>query len=118
MAQETVSGGRSFEMPEHCRFCRMAVIEKREPTEVVVNDKMQKNYRYMLTEPEGKNFHPDFKPELTPIQMLAMGVFEGKYMTDCWEEFPEEWFEHAILSPEKSNPLYNYFGVKSRLSLK
>jgi hypothetical protein len=117
MAQETVSGGRSFEMPEHCRFCRMAVIEKREPTEVVVNDKMQKNYRYMLTEPEGKNFHPDFKPELTPIQMLAMGVFEGKYMTDCWEEFPEEWFEHAILSPEKSNPLYNYFGVKSRLSL-
>ena len=117
MAQETVSGGRSFEMPEHCRFCRMTVIEKREPTEVVVNDKMQKNYRYMLTEPEGKNFHPDFKPELTPIQMLAMGVFEGKYITDCWEEFPEEWFEHAILSPEKSNPLYNYFGVKSRLSL-
>lgn len=25
-------------------------------------------------------------------------------MTDCWEEFPEEWFEHAILSPEKAIP--------------
>ena len=42
MAQETVSGGRSFEMPEHCRFCRMAVIEKRVLTEVVVTTKCRK----------------------------------------------------------------------------
>ncbi len=42
---------------------------------IVVNDKMQKNYSYMLTEPMGKNFREDFKPELTPKQMLQLGVF-------------------------------------------
>jgi hypothetical protein len=50
---------------------------------VTVHDKMQKKYRYQLTEPLGKNFDPRFKPELTPKQMLKLGVFGGKYMTDC-----------------------------------
>ena len=30
---------------------------------IVVNDKMQKNYRYKLTAPVGKGFHPVFKPD-------------------------------------------------------
>ena len=81
------------------------------PYEVVVNDLMQSDYRYTLSEPEGENFDPEFQPELTPKEMLEMGVFGGKYMTDCSEEFPEEWFENAKLSPEKSNPGINYFGV-------
>jgi len=59
------------------------------PREVIVNDKMQKGYRYLLTEPAGKNFDPEFEPELTPKQMLELGVFGGKYMTDCRAEFPE-----------------------------
>ncbi len=50
---------------------------------IVVNDKMQKGSGYCLGEPVGKNFHPSFKPELTPRQMLELGVFGGKYMTDC-----------------------------------
>ena len=67
-----------------------------------MNDKMQQNYRYLLSEPEGAELSSDFKPELTPIQMLDMGVFErGKYMTDCWEEFPERWFDHAIYHRKK-----------------
>ncbi|MCX7881525.1 MAG: hypothetical protein N2482_03410 [Patescibacteria group bacterium] len=78
---------------------------------IIVNDKMQKNYRYFLTEPEGKNFHPDFKPELTPKQMLEMGVFGGKYMTDCQKEFPKNWFLKAKLSPKKRNPDLNYFKI-------
>jgi hypothetical protein len=49
---------------------------------VTVNDRMQKGYCYELSEPVGGNFDPDFKPELTPQQMLALGVFCGKYMTD------------------------------------
>jgi hypothetical protein len=49
---------------------------------VVVNDRMHQSYTYDLTEPEGENFHPDFKPDLTPEEMLRMGVFGGKYMTD------------------------------------
>lgn len=62
---------------------------------IKVNDRMQKKYRYELTEPVGKNFHPDFKPELTPKQMLALGVFGGVYMRDCTKEFPKDWFVKA-----------------------
>ncbi len=54
--------------------------------QIVVNDRMQSGYRYVLTEPEGRNFAPEFKPELTPKAMLQLGVFGGKYMTDCVEE--------------------------------
>jgi hypothetical protein len=80
---------------------------------VVVNDKMQKNFRYELSEPEGKNFHPEFKPELTPKQMLALGVFGGKYMTDCRKEFPVDWFAKAKLSPAKHDPQLNFFKVNA-----
>ena len=81
------------------------------PTTVTVNDKMQQGYRYERTEPEGENFHPEFKPELTPAEMLKMGVFGGRYMTDCQGEFPEEWFENAKLSPGRKNPKLNFFEV-------
>ena len=63
--------------------------------EVLVNDKMQKNFSYFITENTGHNFHPEFRPELSPKQMLEYGVFGGKYMTDCINEFPNEWFENA-----------------------
>ncbi|NCD01207.1 hypothetical protein EOL94_03900 [bacterium] len=85
---------------------------------VIVNDKMQKNYKYELKEPVGKNFHPDFKPELTPRQMLELGVFDGKYMTDCKKEFPKNWFEKAKLSPEKKDSSLNYFKISASQSLK
>ena len=81
------------------------------PTTVTVNDKMQQGYCYERTEPEGENFHEEFKPELTPAEMLKMGVFGGRYMTDCQHEFPEEWFENAKLSPECKNPKLNFFEV-------
>lgn len=74
---------------------------------------MQRNYAYLLVEPMGKNFHPDFRPELTPKQMLALGVFGGKYMTDCTAEFPPDWFEKAKLSPERRDPKLNFFGVNA-----
>ncbi len=84
---------------------------------VVVNDKMQKNYRYRLTEPIAKNFSPDFKPELSPKEMLALGVFGGKYMTDCQKEFPAAWFKKAKLSPQKADDKLNYFQVKASQAL-
>jgi hypothetical protein len=76
---------------------------------VTVNDTMQRGYRYTLTEPAGRNFAPDFKPQLTPKEMLALGVFGGKYMTDCRREFPKSWFTHAKLSPAGHNDALNYF---------
>ncbi len=87
------------------------------PKIVVVNDKMQQKYTYKLTEVIGKNFDSRFKPELTPQQMLALGVFGGKYLTDCKNEFAKSWFTVAKLSSIQSNPQLNYFGVPASQSL-
>ena len=80
---------------------------------VTVNDKMQRGYCYTLEAPVGKAFASDFKPELTPKQMLALGVFGGKYMTDCRKEFPADWFAKAKLSPKRADPTLNFFGVNA-----
>jgi len=80
---------------------------------VEVNDRMQTGYRYRLTEPAGRNFHPEFRPQLTPRQMLELGVFGGKYMTDCSAEFPESWFARAKLCPERHDPSLNLFGINA-----
>ena len=84
---------------------------------IIVNDLMQKDYSYSLTEPKGKNFHPDFKPELTPQQMLEMGVFGGKYMTDCKGEFPASWYKKAKLCHAFHDPELNYFKINASLPL-
>ncbi|MEI9931055.1 MAG: hypothetical protein WDM89_11045 [Rhizomicrobium sp.] len=84
---------------------------RREPKHVTVSDKMQRKYRYILTEPEGRNFDPEFKPELSPKDMLSLGVFGGKYMTDCRKEFPAVWFKHAKLANHERDPKFNYYGV-------
>ena len=78
---------------------------------VIVNDKMQKRYRYALTAPVGRGFDPEFKPQLTPAQMLRLGVFGGKYMTDCRREFSKSWFARAKLAPRGRDVSLNYFGV-------
>ena len=84
---------------------------------VVVNDKIQNGYVYFLNENIGKNFHEQFKPELTPKQMLYLGVFGGKYMTDCKNEFPEEWFYNAKLSRLKKDINLNFYKVDASLPL-
>jgi len=81
------------------------------PRTVIVNDRMQRGYRYKLTAPAGRNFDAEFKPELTPREMLALGVFGGKYMTDCRKEFPKSWFARAKLADDKPGDELNYFGV-------
>jgi hypothetical protein len=78
---------------------------------VIVNDKMQRGYRYQLTEQTGRNFDPEFGPQLTPKEMLRLGVFCGKYMTDTRREFPKSWFENAKLAKNGRDPSLNYFGV-------
>lgn len=80
---------------------------------IVVNDLMQANYVYFLTEPAGRYFHADFRPELTPTQCLALGIFGGKYMTDCANEFPKAWFVRAKLNHERHDPALNFFGVNA-----
>ncbi|MEF8846838.1 MAG: hypothetical protein V5A57_00140 [Candidatus Paceibacterota bacterium] len=80
---------------------------------VEVDDKMQSGYVYHLEESRGENFDPDFNPDLTPKQMLELGVFGGKYMTDCKDEFPDDWFEDAKLCSKKHDPELNYFGIRA-----
>jgi len=80
---------------------------------IIVNDRMQRNYRYILSEPAGRNFHPQFKPDLTPKQMLEAGVFGGKYLTDCLNEFPASWFKRAKLCGQRHDPALNCFGVNA-----
>lgn len=87
------------------------MMANKRPKTVIVNDKMQQDYRYDLTAPVGKDFDPDFKPQLTPAEMLELGVFGGKYMTDCRDEFPASWFAHAKLSPKRADKKLNHFGV-------
>ena len=84
---------------------------------VVVNDLMQTNYVYFLTEAVGRNFHPDFWPELTPREMLKLGIFGGKYMTDCRKEFPAAWFAKAKLSAGHRDPQLNFFRVNASQAL-
>src|SRR6185312_3917864 len=78
---------------------------------VTVQDKMQKGYRYVRVAPAGRNFDPDFKPELTPAEMLRLGVFCGKYVTDCRRELPKSWFTRAKLARGKRDCALNFFGV-------
>ncbi len=80
---------------------------------VVVSDLMQAHYVYTLTAPMGRGFSPEFQPELTPAQMLELGVFGGKYMTDCQAEFPAQWFSLAKLCHTKHDPSLNFFRVNA-----
>ena len=88
------------------------------PIRVVVHDKMQQDYVYYRTEPAGRNFEPGFEPQLTPAEMLQLGVFGGKYMTDCVDEFPRSWFKRAKLSPERHDPRLNFFGLSASQPLR
>ena len=78
---------------------------------VIVNDKMQQDYRYELSASVGRDFDPQFRPDLTPKQMLELGVFCGKYLTDCRDEYPASWFARAKLSRSGRDCSLNYFGV-------
>jgi len=78
---------------------------------VLVNDRMQQGYRYQRVAPMGRSFDPEFRPDLSPAEMLRLGVFGGKYMTDCRAEFPRAWFAKAKLTTGSSDSSLNYFGV-------
>ena len=62
---------------------------------VIVNEVYQSDYSYELSEKQGKNFGEDFKPDLTPKQMLDLGIFGGNYFVEIPNEFPRTWFKKA-----------------------
>jgi hypothetical protein len=84
---------------------------------VIANDKMQSGYVYACVAGIGRDFDPGFEPELTPKQMLELGVFCGKYMTDSRDEFPASWFTRAKLSSHKRDCSLNYFKIDASQKL-
>lgn len=52
---------------------------------LLINDKMQKGYRYQLTARPGRDFDPEFTPDLTPQGDAAARRVLRKNMTDTWE---------------------------------
>ena len=83
---------------------------------ITVNDSMQRDYRYEIVARTGRDYAADFEPKYTPAEMLQMGVFEGKYLNDCRDEFPAAWYRGARLA-DKPDAKLNYFGIKSRKPL-
>ena len=83
---------------------------------MIINDKMQQGYTYSCKEPIGQNFNPLFRPELTPKQMLELGVFEGHYLNDCQDEFPTDWFQNAKVSFLQPDIQKNCFNVDFSLA--
>ncbi len=62
-----------------------------------------------------KEFYKDFKPELSPKQMLELGVFGGSYFGMNIKEYPKSWFKKAKLSKSFDINL-NCFKIESGLS--
>jgi hypothetical protein len=89
---------------------------------ITVSDNFQENYRYVLSAPEGKGFDPEFKPQLTPKEMLRLGVFGGAYFIGVDglipSDLPKDWFKGVKLSPDgRKHAKLNYFGVSASLPL-
>lgn len=82
-----------------------------------VSDPLQPGYTYTITAPVGSAFADDFKPELTPKQMLELGVFGGEYFEGEIDEYPIDWFTNAKISTKgKRDASLNYFGVNASQS--
>lgn len=80
---------------------------------ISVNEAYQDGYTYTLTCASGQKFHHDFRPELTPKQMLQLGIFGGDYFNEVPNEFPADWFEGVQLSPGGARKELNYFKVNA-----
>ncbi len=95
---------------------------KSKSRKIIYDDAFQKKYVYHLTEPVGKNFHQEFKPQLTPKEMLQVGVFGGAYFIGVTglvpADLPKSWFKGTRLSKDqKKYAELNYFGLSASLPL-
>lgn len=67
-----------------------------------------------------KNWNEEFTPSYTPLEMLEMGVFMDCHYNVAIEDLPNSWYSHSNVTPRNVKPdaTKNYYGVKSRQSLK
>jgi hypothetical protein len=86
---------------------------------ITVDEDYQTGYTYQLEEQVGKNFDPEFQPELSPTEMLGLGIFGGDYFTRVPKEFPAEWFKNATFSNSgMADKDLNFFKVNASQPLK
>ena len=57
-----------------------------------------------------------FNPQLTPKEMLKLGVFGGYYFEGKHDEYPKDWFKDAKLSNVGYDVKLNCFKINSGLS--
>ena len=57
-----------------------------------------------------------FNPQLTPKEMLKLGVFGGYYFEGKHSEYPKDWFKDAKLSNTGYDINLNCFKINSGLS--
>lgn len=82
---------------------------------ITVNDNLQVGYTYELVAPIGKQFSSEFRPNLTPAEMLELGVFGAHYFQGYNSEFPVSWFRNAKNSETHDSRL-NYFNIDASQS--
>ena len=57
-----------------------------------------------------------FEPQLTPKEMLKLGIFGGYYFEGKHNEYPKDWFKNAKLSNKGYDINLNCFKINSGLS--
>lgn len=82
---------------------------------VIVSDLLQPHYEYEIVESIGDNFDVGFLPELSPQEMLELGVFGGNYFEGETDEFPHEWFTQGRIS-DTHDPQQNFFQIDASQS--
>ncbi len=82
--------------------------------QILVNEDYQKGYAYALTKEMGSEFDERFKPQLTPTEMLKLGIFGGDYFNAVPHEFPAEWFDGIRFTTiDTADKNLNYFKVNA-----
>ena len=59
------------------------------------------------------DYNKIFTPELSPKEMLELGVFGGYYFKNDFLEFPKSWFKNAKISADKFDVNMNYFNISN-----
>lgn len=84
------------------------------PRVILVQESYQAHYQYRLDEPTGSHFQDEFNPDLTPKEMLSLGIFGGYYTPFPMREFPPDWYQGVNFSANgRPDPKLNYFKVNA-----